>query len=345
MGIPLGKLGLYTALGGINPQHTLPVTLDVGTDNEALLNDPGYTGMRHARATGQEYDDLIEEFISGAMNEFGSDVLLQFEDFGNTNAFRLLRKYENRCCTFNDDIQGTASVVTAGVLAALPQTGKSWAEHNFLFLGAGSAGLGIAELIAQAHAKATGITVDAARRHIWCVDSKGLVFKGRKTGGINSDKEPFAHEWAEADTLGAANQPLEVYIKALGITGIFGVSTIGGAFNEKVLRAVQANSAKPIVFALSNPTSKSECTAEAAYKHTDGTALFASGSPFEKVTLPNGEVRTPGQGNNSYIFPGIALGVVSTRSTRVPNQVNRGNTRARPLMPPTPYAQCVPRSR
>lgn len=321
MGIPLGKLGLYTALGGIDPQKTLPVTLDVGTNNEDLLADEFYTGLKMKRATGREYEALIDEFITAAKAEFGARVLLQWEDFGNANAFRLLRKYKDKCCTFNDDIQGTAAVVTAGVLAALPATRLAWPEHKFLFMGAGSAGLGIAELIAKAHSKAVGCSLDEARANIYCVDSKGLVYQDRPSGGLNEDKLPFAHPWADADTLGSEPQSLETYVKALGITGIFGVSAQGGVFTPEVIQAVSANCEKPIVFALSNPTSKAECTAEAAYEHSGGHALFASGSPFDEVILPDGSIRVPGQGNNSYIFPGVALAVISVKATRIPDAV------------------------
>lgn len=321
MGIPLGKLSLYTALGGIDPTTTLPVTIDVGTNNETFRNDPLYTGLKIPRTRGQEYDDLIEEFIQAARAEFGANVLLQFEDFGNVNAFRLLRKYEDRCCTFNDDIQGTASVVTAGVLAAVPLTGVGWKDHRFLFYGAGSAGLGIAQLIAGACSKATGCSMAEARAKIWCIDSRGLVFRGRASGGINQDKEPFAHEWEHAATLGASPQPLEVYLDKLGITGMFGVSAMPSVFTEAAIKQLSKNTARPIIFALSNPTSKAECTAADAYTHSEGRALFASGSPFPAFTDHTGKVHVPGQGNNSYIFPGVALATLCVGATRIPNSV------------------------
>lgn len=317
MGISIGKIALYTALGGCNPRQCLPVTLDVGTDNDKLRHDVNYTGLRIKRVRGKLYDNLVDEFIQAARSVFGENVLLQFEDFGNANAFRLLRKYESQCCTFNDDIQGTASVITAGVLAGVPLTGVPLENHKFLFYGAGSAGLGIAQLIAAAVAKKTGCTLDQARANIWCVDSRGLVFKGRKTGGLNQDKLHFAHPWGQADTLGLQPQALEVYIQALGITGIFGVSAQPGVFTEKAVKACCENIEKPLIFALSNPTSKAECTAEQAYSWSEGKCLFASGSPFKPVTLANGEIRVPGQGNNSYIFPGVALATICTGSRRV----------------------------
>mmetsp|Transcript_20937 Transcript_20937/g.23291 ORF Transcript_20937/g.23291 Transcript_20937/m.23291 type:complete len:621 (-) Transcript_20937:113-1975(-) len=321
MGIPLGKMALYTALGGVDPACTLPVMLDVGTNNQAMLDDPMYTGLKQKRVRGAEYDEFIDEFITAAQAEFGENVLLQFEDFANANAFRLLDKYQDRCCTFNDDIQGTAAVVTAGVLAAVPLTKVPWKDHRFLFYGAGSAGLGIAELLAVACAKSVGCTVDEARGQIWCIDSRGLVFKGRKSGGISANKVAFAHEWKDAEEYGNEKQPLEKYIELLGITGIFGVSAQSGVFTEPAIKQLVVNTPKPIVFALSNPTSKSECTAENAYTWSDGACIFASGSPFQPVTLPNGVTCVPGQGNNSYIFPGVALGILVSGARRVRNEV------------------------
>jgi len=292
----------------VDPSWCMPVTIDVGTDNQELLKDPLYTGLKHKRIRDHTYDELIQEFIDAAKQKYGPYTLLQFEDFGNSNAFRLLEIHKDRCCTFNDDIQGTASVVLAGIVAALPLSGRQLRDHTFVFLGAGSAGVGIANLIAFARSVEEKIPMEEARKNIWLVDSQGLVVKSRGFNN-NVEKGPFAHEHKELKNL------IDV-VTELKATALIGVCAIPQTFDERVCVQMAANTSRPIIFALSNPTSKAECTAEQAYKWTKGQAIFASGSPFDPVTL-DGKTFVPGQGNNSYIFPGLAMGILLTGAQRV----------------------------
>jgi len=309
MGIPVGKLNLYTACAGVHPDVCLPITLDVGTNNSALLGDPMYVGLRRPRLRGEEYDALVDEFVTEVQRRYPR-VLLQFEDFGNQNAFRLLARYRDRICSFNDDIQGTASVALAGVLASLRVTGGTLEQQRFLFQGAGEAGTGIADLIV-AELCARGMDVAEARRRCWFVDSRGLVCRARTD--LAAHKLPYAHEHEPVQGLLAAAQ-------ALRPTALIGVSGQPQTFTEEVVRAVASCHARPLVFALSNPTSKAECTARQAYEWSQGRAIFASGSPFDPVEL-GGRTFVPGQGNNAYVFPGVGLGVVGSGARRVPNEL------------------------
>ncbi len=305
MGIPIGKLALYTGCAGIHPTQCLPITLDVGTENQALLADPLYIGLPQPRLRGAAYDDFIEEFITAAQATF-PNALVQLEDFANTNAFRLLAKYRDRICTFDDDIQGTGSVALAGLYSSLRLTGGMLADRRYLFFGAGEAGIGIADLIVAA-LTAEGLPEPEARRRCWFVDSKGLVVNSRKD--LAHHKRPYAHEHAFLPDFLSA-------IQALRPQAIIGVSGVAGAFSRPVLEAMAAYNARPLVFALSNPTSQSECTAEQAYTCTGGRAVFASGSPFDPVQIGE-RTFVPGQGNNAYIFPGVGLGVIASGARRV----------------------------
>jgi len=309
MGIPVGKLSLYTACAGVAPRCCLPVVLDVGTNNPTLRDDPQYIGLPRPRLTGPAYDALVDEFVTAARSVFPG-VLIQFEDFANHNAFRLLARYRDRICTFNDDIQGTAAVALAGMLSALRVTGRTLADQTLLFMGAGEAATGIADLVVSA-LKAAGLDEPAARRRCWLVDSKGLVVESRSD--LAAHKRHYAHSHPRVADLGSA-------VEAVRPTALIGVSAVAGAFTEAVVRRMAELNERPIVFALSNPTSQSECTAEQAYRWSAGQALFASGSPFEPVTL-GGRSFVPRQGNNSYIFPGVGLGAIVARSTRVTDEM------------------------
>ncbi len=309
MGIPVGKLSLYTACAGVHPALCLPVTLDVGTNNEALLEDPLYIGLPERRLRGPAYDELVDEFVTGVQEIFPK-ACIQFEDFGNVNAFRLLHRYRDRACTFNDDIQGTASVSMAGIYSALRITGNRLSDHTFLFLGAGEAGIGIGDLIVLGLTK-EGMTEAEARRRCWFVDSKGLVVRSRTD--LVEHKLPYAHD----------HVPLTDFLEAvesLKPTALIGVSGMPRTFTKPVVEAMARMNRRPILFALSNPTSKSECTAEEAYAWSEGRAIFASGSPFPPVTF-EGRRFVPGQGNNAYIFPGVGLGAVASEARHVTDEM------------------------
>lgn len=308
MGIPVGKLALYTALGGVRPSSCLPITIDVGTNNQQLLDNEFYIGLRQRRATGKEYADLLHEFMCAVKQNYGEKVLVQFEDFANHNAFDLLAKYGTTHLVFNDDIQGTAVVVLAGLVSALKLLGGTLGDHKFLFLGAGEAGTGIAELIALEMSNQTKAPVEETRKNIWLVDSKGLIVSSRKDS-LQHFKKPWAHEHAPVTTLLDA-------VKAIKPTVLIGTSGVGGTFTKEVVEAMAEFNEKPLILALSNPTSQSECTAEQAYTWTQGRAIFASGSPFDPVEY-NGKVHIPGQSNNAYIFPGLGLGLVISGAIRV----------------------------
>lgn len=309
MGIPVGKLALYTVGAGIEPSQTLPVAIDVGTENEALLNDPLYIGLRQRRLRGADYEELIDEFVM-AVQEIYPGALIQFEDFANENAFRLLNRYREHVCCFNDDIQGTAAVTLAGLYSALRITGGSLKDQRLLFLGAGEAGLGAAELAVSALVD-EGLALEEARTRCWLVDSKGLLVQSRTD--LSGRKRLFAHAHEHAaDFLSA--------VRLLKPTAIIGVSGRPKMFTQTVLREMAQINERPIIFALSNPTSKSECSAVEAYRWTEGRAVFASGSPFDPVEY-GGKRFVPSQGNNVYIFPGIGLGVTASQSQRVTDEM------------------------
>jgi len=309
MGIPIGKLALYTACAGIQPTQCMPVMLDVGTDNERLLNDPLYNGIERRRERGKLYDDLVEEFVMAASEVFPG-VLVQFEDFGNTNAFRFLKKYRDKACVFNDDIQGTGAVAVAGLIASLRITGGKLSDQKLLFLGAGEAGVGIADVYVAALVE-EGLTPEEARKHCWFVDSTGLVVKSRENLAVH--KLPYAHEHAGCADLLAA-------VTDLKPTAILGLSGQPQTFTKDIVEAMAKINERPVVFALSNPTSKAECTARQAYSWSDGRAIFASGSPFDPVTFGN-QTFVPGQGNNAYIFPGVGLGVIASQSRTITDEM------------------------
>jgi len=305
MGIPIGKLALYTSCAGVPPECTLPIVLDVGTDNEKFLNDPLYPGLKQHRTEGKEYDDFIAEFVE-AINEVFPKLCIQWEDFRGVNAIRILDKYRDQICTFNDDIQGTAAVATAGFISISRLQGKPFSEQNFLFLGAGAAAFGIADMLLKKFQK-EGLSREAALNRIWMFDVNGLLVKSRKD--LADHQVQFAHESEPS------NDFAETILK-IRPTAIVGVSTVGGAFNQKVIENMCTVNERPVIFPYSNPTSHSECTAEQAYTWSKGRAIFASGSPFAPVTY-QGKTFTPGQGNNVFIFPALGLAIFATEARRV----------------------------
>ena len=298
MGIPIGKLALYTACAGIQPRLCMPVMLDVGTNNEALRDDPLYLGVNQPRLAGDDYHSLVEEFVRAVQDAFPR-ALIQFEDFLTPNAYTLLNRYRDRLLCFNDDIQGTAAVVLAGVLASCRITGIDFADLRILFLGAGSAATGIADLMQIAFRRA-GLSKQEARQRLWFVNRSGLVVKGRD--GLAPHILSYAHDVPAVPFMEALEQ-----VKPQVLIGATGVH---GAFTADVIRRMAEINEHPVIFALSNPTSRAECTAQQAYEWSSGRAVFASGSPFDAVTC-NGKTYRPGQGNNAYVFPGIGLGAIA----------------------------------
>lgn len=309
MGIPVGKISLYTACGGIDPTTTLPITIDVGTDNVRLMNDPLYIGTPRYRIRGEQYDALIDEFIGAVQDRFPR-ALIQFEDFGTENAFRLLQRHRDRACVFNDDIQGTSAVALAGIYSALRITGGRLRDQRFLFFGAGEAGVGIADLLVKALI-GEGLSQEEARHSCWMFDSGGLVVRSREN--LAPHKLPYAHDHPRVD------QFLDA-VESIKPTGIIGASGQPHSFTRPIVERMAELNERPIVFALSNPTSKAECTAEEVYTWSRGQAIFASGSPFAPVSI-DGQTFVSSQGNNAYIFPGVGLGVVLSEARHVTDEM------------------------
>ncbi len=308
IGISIGKLSLYTAGAGINPAHCMPIVLDLGTNNEVLRNDLLYLGYPHPRLTGQDYFDMVDEFIQSVQKRYPK-ALIQFEDFLTPMAYAILDKYQDKVLCFNDDIQGTASVAMAGVVASTKITNVPFEKNKIMFLGAGSAATGIADLLLQALI-AEGLSETEAKKNIWFVDIDGLLVKGRKN--LMDHNIAFAHEHEEMTFIDAINE-----IKP---NVLIGASGAGGAFTEEIINAMAKINERPVIFALSNPTSNSECTALQAYEWSEGRAVFVSGSPFGKVEY-NGKTFIPGQGNNVYIFPGIGLGAIASEAKFLPDSI------------------------
>jgi malic enzyme len=319
MGIPVGKLSLYTAGAGIHPRLTLPVSLDVGTDNEALLEDVNYLGYRQPRLRGAAYDRFIEAFVQGVIEEFPRAVV-QWEDFKQHNAIALLDRYRTRIPCFNDDIQGTAAVALAGVTAALRATGQTLDQQRFLFLGAGAAGIGIARLVSSAMVEA-GSTPEAARRAILMLDSRGLVHEGREH--CESDKLAFAADPATMARLGlpsGGNHDLDTVVERFAPTVLIGTSGTPGTFTERSIRAMAAATPRPVVLPMSNPTANSEATPEDVLRWSEGRAIVATGSPFPPVRVGDRQVEI-GQANNVYVFPGIGLGAIAAEVSQVTDRM------------------------
>ncbi len=306
MGIPIGKLSLYVACAGIHPEQCLPVMIDVGTENQDLLDDPLYLGLRRRRLRGPEYLELIDEFVESVQSAY-PDALIQFEDFATDNARLLLQRYRDRVRCFNDDIQGTAAVALAGVIASTRITGVPLRELRVLFLGKGSAAAGIADLLVSSM-QDEGLAPDEARSRIRFVDRKGLITAHRDD--VPDTLVDYAAKGPAADFLGAMRDHRPHVL--IGATGA------PRTFTREIVQLMAEINDRPVIFALSNPTSRAECTAEEAYAWSDGRALFASGSPFQPVTY-EGKTFRPGQGNNAYIYPGIGLGTVFSRAQRVPD--------------------------
>jgi malate dehydrogenase (oxaloacetate-decarboxylating)(NADP+) len=315
MAIPVGKLALYTACAGINPEQCLPVTLDVGTNNDELRKDMLYLGYPHRRLEGRAYFDLVEEFVTAVQSRY-PDALIQFEDFQTPIAYALLKKYRQRVLCFNDDIQGTAAVALAGVYASTRITGMKFRDLTILFLGAGSAATGIADLMTAAFVD-EGLSPDEARRHLWFVDMNGLVVKSRTD--LMEHSRPYAHD---AKPLGLVDA-----IETIRPHVLIGATGAPGTFTRDVIERMSAINARPTIFALSNPTSKAECTAEQAYAWSGRRAIFASGSPFAPVG-GEGRLLRPSQGNNAYVFPGIGLGALACRARMMPDELFLAAARA-----------------
>jgi malate dehydrogenase (oxaloacetate-decarboxylating) len=314
MGIPIGKMALYTALGGIYPEHCLPILLDVGTDNEERLKTPIYIGWRHHRVRGQEYDDFVDVFVNSVEKRW-PHVLLQWEDFAGSNAARFLSRYRDQLCTFNDDIQGTAAIAATTLISAVNVTGIPLEQQKIVVVGFGSAGLGITNLLAQ-FIQDKGISAEEARAHFYAIDRYGLITENGKD--VHLEQRPYARK--EQDVKGWSLSGGEItlldVVRKAKPTVLIGVSGQAGAFTEQAVREMAKHTARPVIFPLSNPTSRSEATPQDLMDWTEGRALIGTGSPYEPVNL-NGKKVHIAQTNNSYIFPGLALGIIASRARRV----------------------------
>jgi malate dehydrogenase (oxaloacetate-decarboxylating) len=314
MGIPIGKMSLYTALGGIHPEHCLPILLDVGTDNEDRLKNPLYIGWKQHRVRGEEYDDFVDLFVNSVKRRW-PHVLLQWEDFAGSNAARFLARYRDRLCTFNDDIQGTAAIATATLISAINVTGVPLEQQKIAMVGFGSAGIGIANLLAQ-FMQDRGLTEEEARSHFYAIDRCGLVTEHGKD--VRPEQLPYARKEPEVQGWKQPNGEVTLLdvVRHVRPTVLIGVSGQPGAFTEEVVREMAKHSERPVIFPLSNPTSRSEATAQDLMDWTEGRALIGTGSPFEPVNVGGKKVPVT-QINNSYIFPGLALGILASKAKRV----------------------------
>jgi len=343
MGIPIGKMALYTALGGIPPEHCLPILLDVGTDNEERLHDPIYIGWQHKRIRGPEYDEFIEEFVT-AVERRWPHILLQWEDFAGVNAAIFLKRYRNRLCTFNDDIQGTAAVVTGTLLAAVLATGKPLKEQTIAMFGSGSAGIGISDLLVD-EMKIEGLTEEEARNRIYAFNRHGLLVEGCE--GIRPGQEPLVRKRADVagwKLSGSGAISLLDVVRNAKVTILVGTSAQAGAFTEEMVREMAKHTERPIIFPLSNPTSKAEAAPVDLLRWTDGRVLVGTGSPFTPVDVNGKQIRIS-QVNNSFIFPGLALGILVSRTTRVSDAMIMASAKALAKLSPAlqdPSAPLLP---
>ena len=314
MGIPIGKMALYTALGGIYPEHCLPILLDVGTDNEDRLKSPIYIGWRHHRVRGQDYDDFVDLFVNSVKKRW-PHVLLQWEDFAGSNAARFLARYRDQLCTFNDDIQGTAAIAATTLVSAINVTGVPLEQQRIAVVGFGSAGLGITNLLAQ-FVQDKGLTAEEARSRFYAIDRYGLITES--TRDVHPEQRPYARKAQEVQGWSAQNGEITLLdvVRNAKPSVLIGVSGQTGVFTEEVVREMAKHTNRPVIFPLSNPTSRSEATPQELMDWTEGRALIGTGSPFAPVSVGGKKIHTA-QTNNSYIFPGLALGIIASKSRRV----------------------------
>jgi malate dehydrogenase (oxaloacetate-decarboxylating) len=340
MGIPIGKMALYTALGGIPPEQCLPILLDAGTDNEKLLHEPIYIGWQHKRVRGQEYDDFVEAFVTAVQKRWPR-ILLQWEDFAGINAARLLERYRDRLCTFNDDIQGTAAVTTATLLAAVNATGVPLSQQTIAMYGSGSAGIGIIDLLIAAM-KEEGLSEEQARSRIYAFNRYGLLVEGAR--GIKESQKPLVRKRGDLAGWrleGGEDVTLLDVVRNAKVTVLVGVSAQAEAFTEEIVREMATHAQKPIVFPLSNPTSQSEATPADLMRWTEGRALVGTGSPFPAIVIDGRPLRIS-QVNNSFIFPGLSLGILVAGARRVTDGMIMAAARALAGLSPSATDRSAP---